>query len=118
MTLAAASMLILYWLDGLGILVVSGVLSGLGAGMVQPELNSLAVLLAREERRGLANSTFLMAMDLGCATGAVLLGVMADRTGLGAVFLVAAGLTFAALIAYLVMHGRSLLRPSAASETG
>jgi len=97
-------------LDSSAVLIVSGVLSGLAAGMVQPELNSLAVLVAREDRRGLANSTFFMSMDLGCAAGAVVLGVMADRMGLSSIFLAGAVLTFVTLLLYLYMEGKGWLR--------
>lgn len=109
MALTSVSLLIMFWLDGTPILVLSGVLSGLGMGMVQPELNSLAVLLAREERRGLANSTFFMAMDLGGAVGAVALGAMADYAGLSSIFLAGGGLALVGLLGYLYMHRRGLL---------
>jgi hypothetical protein len=65
--------------------------------MLQPELNSLAVLLAREERRGLANSTFFMAMDLG------------DYAGLSSIFLAGGGLALVGFFGYLYMHRRGLL---------
>lgn len=110
LVLGSASMLVLYWLNGVGVLIIAGALSGLAAGMLSPELNSLAVLMAREKKRGLANSTFFMAMDLGGAVGAVALGFMADHTGLPSIFLAGAGLTAGALIAYLVMHGRGVFR--------
>jgi predicted MFS family arabinose efflux permease len=77
--------------------------------MLQPELNSLAVLLAREERRGLANSTFFMAMDLGGAVGAVALGAMADYAGLSSIFLAGGGLALVGFFGYLYMHRRGLL---------
>jgi MFS family permease len=108
LVLTSVSMLIMFWLDNTLILVLSGVLSGLGMGMVQPELNSLAVLLAREERRGLANSTFFMAMDLGGAAGAVVLGAMADYAGLGSIFLTGAGLALVGFLGYLYMHRKGL----------
>lgn len=106
MLLSSVSMLILFWMDGVGILVVSGILSGLAGGMMHPELQSLAVLLAREERRGLANSTFYMMMDLGTASGAVALGVMADYTGLESIFLTGAILVFVGLLGYLFFERR------------
>lgn len=110
MLLSSVSMLILFWMDGLGILVLSGVLSGLAGGMMQPELQSLVVLLAREERRGLANSTFYMMMDLGTASGAVALGAMADYTGLASIFLTGAILVFITLLAYLFFERRGAFR--------
>jgi MFS family permease len=110
MALASLSMFVLFWLDDISVLVISGVLSGLASGMLQPELNSLAVLMARDERRGLANSTFFMAMDLGGAVGAVALGVMADYVGLGSIFLAGAGITLLTLFGYLLLHKKGLFR--------
>ena len=109
LALLSVSMLTMFWLNG-ATLVASGVLSGLASGMLQPELNSLAVLLAKEERRGLANSTFFMAMDFGGALGAIMLGAMADFTGLGSIFLAGSGLTLVALVLYLHMHKRGMFR--------
>lgn len=110
LVLSSVSMLVLFWLDGIGILILSGVLAGLAGGMVQPELQSLAVLLAREERRGSANSTLYMMMDIGTASGALVWGVVADHTGLGFIFLAASTLVFVALLFYLFFNRRGVFR--------
>ncbi len=110
MALASISMVVMFWMNDVTVLVICGALSGFAMGMLQPELHSLAVVLARDERRGLANSTFFMAMDLGGALGAIALGVMADHTGLGSIFLAGGAVALAALFGYLFLHTRGLFR--------
>lgn len=83
------SMLVVFWSPGLWQLAIAGALYGLGAGVVTPGLMTLAVLSAHHESRGLANSTFYMAMDLGNAIGALVLGVIATAYGLGSAFIAA-----------------------------
>lgn len=105
--LLTLSIVMMYSPANMTLLIISGALYGLGFGMVQPEINSLCVLLAQKEQRGLANSTFFMAMDLGNAFGAFAWGVFADQIGLGDIFLAAAFLTSLSLIALLVLHRRN-----------
>jgi MFS family permease len=103
LALEGLSMIGMYSSANLTILIISGVLYGLGMGMVQSELNSLAVLATRDERRGLANSTFFMAMDLGVAVGAYAMGMIAHYAGLGFPFLTGAMLTAITLLGYLLL---------------
>ena len=110
MGLMSLSMVGMYSSANMAILMISGALYGLGLGMVQPELNSLAVLAARDERRGLANSTFFMAMDLGQAVGASVMGVVAGYAGLGSIFLTGAIFVAITLFGYLMLNRRGFVR--------
>ena len=86
----------------LSILLISSILYGLGRGGVQPEINSLAVLAASKDKRGLANSTLFMAMDLGNAAGAFAWGLIAEFTGINAIFAISAVITVLTLAGYLL----------------
>jgi len=73
-------------------------------GVVQPQLNTLAVLSASRESRGLANSTFFMSIDLGQAIGAVSLGAIADFAGMGSMFGFGAIVTFLTALIYFFLR--------------
>jgi MFS family permease len=116
MAFASLSMVAMYSSANVAILITSGALYGLAMGMVQPSLNSLSVLLARKEHRGLANSTFFMAMDLGNAVGAYAMGVLAGYTGLGSIYLTGAALAAIPLIGCLLLNQKGFLRSPGLQE--
>ncbi|KAA9159030.1 MFS transporter [Amycolatopsis acidicola] len=108
-TLIAAGLLGIAWSPGLPVLMAAGACYGLGFGSVQPGLNSMAVLSAARESRGLANSTFFMAMDLSQAIGAVALGALASAAGTGSVFVGAAAMAVLTFVLYFVLRARGFL---------
>jgi len=112
MALVSLSMIGMYSCANMAILITSGVCYGLGHGMVIPELNTLCVLSARNERRGLANSTFFMAIDLGQAVGAYAMGVLAGYAGLGSIFLMGALFAAITLFGYLLLRRKGFVRSS------
>ena len=116
LVLTCLSMIGIYSSADVAALTVSGILFGLGMGMVQPELNSLAVLATRDERRGLANATFFMAMDLGTAVGAYAMGLLAHYAGLGSTFLAGATLTAITLFGYLLLERKGCLHTSSLQQ--
>lgn len=69
----------------------ASVLLGIGMGCVMPSLQTMVINLVEPERRGVANSTYFSALDLGIGTGAMLLGALAGRTSLSIMY-AAAGL--------------------------
>ncbi len=79
--LIAAALLLLVKASSMPVFLVIGVLYGIGFGTVQPILQALVISLAPPERRGAANATFAVAMDLGIGLGAVLLGFLAQKMG-------------------------------------
>ena len=102
--LISISLIFIYLSSSLPLLLLAGACYGLGIGAVVPEVNTLAILTASRENRGLANSTVFMAMDLGMAVGAVSLGIFADFAGLAQIFLLCAIIVFATLLAYLILR--------------
>jgi len=107
--LIAAGLLGVYWSPNLAVLMTSGACYGWGMGAVQPGLNSLAVLSAAKHRRGLANSTYFMALDLAQAIGAVTLGAFAELAGMSTVFLLAAAIATATCGTYLTLRARGFV---------
>lgn len=96
----AAGLALVAWMPSAPVLMVAGVCYGLGSGAVSPGLNALAVVAADPRSRGLANSTFFMAMDLANAVGAAALGLVADAAGYAVMFAAAATLVACAFVAF------------------
>ena len=67
-------------------LCVLSAFQALGNGLCNITCNVLAVLSTPKERRGSANATFYLLMDLGLGLGAALWGVVADRFGTVSVY--------------------------------
>ncbi len=79
--LIATALLLLVKASSLPMFLLVGVVYGLGFGTVQPILNALVISFSPPERRGAANATFAVAMDLGIGLGAVTLGYLAQKMG-------------------------------------
>ena len=75
---------------------------GLCSGLIQPVINSMTVVMAPFERRGVANSTYFNFLDIGNAIGASLWGWVAVRIGLGNIF--AAGSIFLVVVGVIFFH--------------
>ncbi|WP_335974503.1 MFS transporter [Streptomyces sp. CA2R106] len=101
-----AGLLLVYWSPDLGVLMAGGAFYGWGMGTAQPGMSALAVLAADKSRRGLANSTFFMAMDLSQAVDAAALGALAGLAGTGSVFLASAAVVAASAVAFVVVRSR------------
>ncbi len=72
------------------ILIVAGLVYGLGAGFVHPVVNTRAVKRCSPADRGLATGTFMMSQDLGMTIGAVAWGVISEKAGFTAVYIIVA----------------------------
>ena len=66
-----------------GIFYISAVFMGLGYGIASPVLQAMVNTLARPERRGAANATFMTAFDLGICAGIILMGHVQQEFGWG-----------------------------------
>ena len=70
--------------------LMSGVLTGLGAGLIIPTLMTMMVNLVPSDRRGAASATVFSALDIGVGIGAVVMGIVAQFTGYFGMYLFAA----------------------------
>ncbi len=67
--------------------LVSGFAAGFSFGAVQPCLQTTAVMLSPEKKRGAANSTFFIAFDFGIAAGGFIAGALVKALGYEQMFL-------------------------------
>jgi MFS family permease len=104
----ATALLLLTQASSLPIFLLVGVVYGLGFGTVQPILNALVISLSPPERRGAANATFAMAMDLGIGLGAVTLGFLAQKMGYVYMFSSSAIFALIALAMYYALLRKKL----------
>ncbi len=106
--LIATALILLVKASTLPVFLLVGVVYGLGFGTVQPILNALVISLSPPERRGAANATFAMAMDLGIGLGAVSLGFIAQKMGYEYMYGCSAILALLALVMYFVLLRKKL----------
>lgn len=81
--------------------VISSFALGIGFGLVAPSAQAMIVDLVPHNRRGTANSTYFIALDLGSGMGMLTGGMIAHFGGFQTTYLV--GLTFT-LIAFLIFN--------------
>ncbi len=89
LAILALGILLLPYLSGLGMLIASGVLYGLGYGLVHPALMALAVDLSPPGRQGAGVATFTSSFELGIVAGSVAMGWLAQSYGYGLMWVVA-----------------------------
>lgn len=106
---------------GLGLTVLFGLslVSGVGAGLVNPaQQAALADVIGRDRSGGRVLSTFQMAQDGGAIIGPILVGVVADRLGFGPAFVVTGLVCLAGMLPWLAAPEPLLHHPTPAAETG
>lgn len=86
------------WATPLG-LIAGGILCGIGHGFIFPILSVMLLERAREENRGSAITLFTLLYDFGLFIGAPFLGFAARGGRYGSMFLIAAVILIASLIA-------------------
>lgn len=85
---------------GMGLMILSAVLYGLGFGSHQPTLTTLVADNTTEETRGKIFSFYYGGFDLGISIAGIVLGAIAESYGIKNMFLVCAGLAFFAVIIF------------------
>ena len=75
-----------------------------------PCFQAITVALVPASKVGVATSTFFIALDVGTAAGAIVLGGIVTWVGYTGMFLAAAGIVVFAVLVYYLGHGR---RPEA-----
>lgn len=100
--LMAAGLGVLFWADGLGVFLVSAVLFGLGFGSVYPLLQTAAMALSPEHRRGASNALLLATMDIGIGLGALVTGIGIAAFGYSLAFSCTAGFVGLGLVSFWV----------------
>lgn len=80
----------------------AAVLLGLGFGVLSPAFQAMANHKIPMQRRGAANSTYLMFFDSGIGVGMLLFGQLIDTIGYGATFYVSGGIVMWAMLLFAV----------------
>ncbi|TBL69960.1 MFS transporter [Paenibacillus thalictri] len=101
-----AAMIVLSVSTGLAGVLVSAVLYGIGFGSAQPAFQSATILLARVDRKGVANATISTANDLGIGLGAIMLGWVSQYASYQVLFEVSAVSVGISLILFSVFAKR------------
>jgi MFS family permease len=79
--------------EGFAIWALGAVLLGAGTAMVYPTLLAAVADVAEPAWRGSALGVYRMWRDLGFAAGAIVVGVVADRAGMGGAIALVAAIT-------------------------
>lgn len=87
-------------------IILAGVFVGLGFGSLMPCLQAITVKSVPMARVPVATSSFFLLLDAGSGVGPIILGAIKPLTGGSGMFLLCAGLVVAAMIVYVVVHGR------------
>jgi MFS family permease len=83
--------------------LTSAFLIGVGSGILMPTLQAMVNNVVMVDRRGIANATLITAFDLGIGSGSVLLGLLAEWTGLSRMFQLCI-LILAVALAYYILY--------------
>ena len=103
--LTGAGFMLLMFLGGDTILLISGLMSGCGHGFLFPSLNALALRKEPIGIRGKINGIFTGGIDAGAFVGSVLLGYIGEWAGFQTLFF-AAG--FALLAGFMIYRTKSV----------
>lgn len=107
--LLAVSFAIIPFSYSIAPLLLVSMLYGFSYGILQTILNSMAIISTPFHRRGAANATFYMAMDIGIGGGSALWGVLADAFGVGNIYFGAALFIVASIILQMILSKKRLL---------
>ena len=102
----AGSIVMIAFAHSISMLIISGVLYGISAGLIQPILQTLVFRFAPLKRRGSATATYGLMEDIGTGAGSAMWGSMTMSSGYTASFL-----TSAAVMALCGIEHLLILRP-------
>lgn len=104
MVLTGMGLLLLCFLGGEVILVISGIMSGCGHGFLFPCLTAVAVRDEPIAIRGKVTGAFTGSMDAGAFSGSILLGYIGEMAGFPALFLTAGLSLFVGLFFFKLFY--------------
>ncbi len=81
----------------------AAVLMGVGNGNIWPTLQTMVINIVEPQRRGVANSTYFSAIDLGIGLGSIVMGWLAQGTSIGTMYLISALILLIPLV-YLFLY--------------
>ena len=103
----AIGLTILSFATSMPILFVAAFIYGIGYGSMQSSLQTWMIQIVAPTQRGMANGMFLNTLDLGIATGALLLGAIASMTSYTDMYRYSVIFMIVFLLIYLIQGKRS-----------
>lgn len=103
----AIGLTILSFATSMPILFVAAFIYGIGYGSMQSSLQTWMIQIVAPTQRGMANGMFLNTLDLGIATGALLLGAIASMTSYTDMYRYSVIFMILFLLIYLIQGKRS-----------
>lgn len=100
MGIAGASFLVFALVHTVVAFCLSGLFIGIAFGMMFPALQTLYINMAENNKRGTANSTYLVGFDLGLALGMLVGGYVSGVFSFERLFIVSASLCFLSILVY------------------
>jgi predicted MFS family arabinose efflux permease len=97
-----AGLIWLKYIDSFWPFMMSGVLVGMGNGLIMPTMQTMALNVVPIDRRGAANATFFSAVDLGIGAGSIALGYVAEYYGIDTMFFICGLILLLPLIFYFL----------------
>jgi predicted MFS family arabinose efflux permease len=113
----AGGAVLLYFSQHNILLALSGLVWGLGTGILYPHLSALAVVGTSTREKGMTLSLFTASVDLGFAFGPIIFGWMSQAMGVRTSFLPLAAIVFLSS-SLLILFRRSLFFYNAEKEEG
>lgn len=103
----AAGLILLSYASSMSVLFIAAFLYGIGYGSMQSSLQTWMIQVVSPSQRGMANGMFLNSLDLGIATGALLLGAIAAITSYTDMYRYSVMFMILFLLIYLIQGKRS-----------
>ncbi|QOS78252.1 MFS transporter [Paenibacillus sp. JNUCC31] len=103
----AVGLIILSYATSMSIVFVAAFIYGIGYGSMQSSLQTWMIQIVSPSQRGMANGMFLNTLDLGIATGALLLGAIASMTSYTDMYRYSVIFMIIFLLIYLIQGKRS-----------
>ncbi|MFI3248717.1 MAG: MFS transporter [Rikenellaceae bacterium] len=113
----AAGLLFVSYLTSITFPIVSMCL-GLGFGLVAPSIQAMMIDLVPASRRGTANSTYFIALDLGSGIGMLIGGTIAHIWSYKAIYIIGISIAFFAFLLYYFVAKREYAKQLAIANKG
>ena len=108
-TLIVSSVMFVFFLNQITF-PISSLLIGIGFGCATPAIQSMIIDLAPSNKRGTANSTYFIALDLGSGIGMLLGGLIAETYSYKTIYIIGLALIVLAIIVYKLYSQRDYKR--------
>ncbi|NLZ93320.1 MAG: MFS transporter [Firmicutes bacterium] len=114
----AAGFITLAFSNGVFLFLMAAFLLGLGNGIILPTLQTMVINLVEPSSRGVANSTFFAALDIGIGGGSIVLGRLTGLITLQMMFLISGLFVTLPLSFYYLYVAKDYERKLAANKVG